>query len=208
MFIFAGSFFEGGMGRDGEIGRFQWKPMDLQLCQLFITAVVHIHWTCGWFWHYEAPDAATGIFPLFERFLREELEGKEGATGGELGWWKVGWSEAPQLSFTDVASWHRPLRVSLLWLSTEVVNQSGDVNIQLTYDWYTYKMWKLGFWTQTSSTTPSYPFPESLNSAQPLTCTGSALDTSQLSLGEICQVRFWNLGLSLWTTGPKSVETM
>ena len=26
----------------------------------------------------EAPDAATGIFPLFERLLREELEGKEG----------------------------------------------------------------------------------------------------------------------------------
>ena len=34
----------------------------------------------------EAPDAATGIFPLFERLLREELEGKEGATGEELGW--------------------------------------------------------------------------------------------------------------------------
>lgn len=36
--------------------------------------------------HSEAPDAATGIFPLFERLLREELEGKEGATGEELGW--------------------------------------------------------------------------------------------------------------------------
>lgn len=36
----------------------------------------------------EAPDAATGIFPLFERLLREELEGKEGATGEELGWYQ------------------------------------------------------------------------------------------------------------------------
>lgn len=36
--------------------------------------------------HSEAPDAATGIFPLFERLLREELEGKEGATGQDLGW--------------------------------------------------------------------------------------------------------------------------
>ena len=63
--MFAGSFFEGGMGRDGEIGGFSGSQ---------------------WISSTEAPDAATGIFPLFERLLREELEGKEGATGEELGW--------------------------------------------------------------------------------------------------------------------------